>query len=77
MGDADEMTHDYAAAEMVAADDCDRGDAYGESDSDHHDACGDDEMVTVCGDSISASDHSNNSNSTNRMDMVMVNKILL
>ena len=67
------MTYDYAAAEMVAAADGDRGDA----DGDHHDAYGDGEIATACGDGVAVSDHSNNSNSTNRMDMVMVNKILL
>ena len=46
----DEMTHDYAAGEMVAAVDSDRGDADGESDSDHHDAYDDGEMVMVCSD---------------------------
>ena len=55
MGDADGMTHDYAAAEMVAdvkvaAVDSDRGDADGESDSDHHDVYDDGEMVMVCSD---------------------------
>ena len=42
MSDADEMTHDYAAAEMVAdvmvaAVDSDQGDVDGEADSDRHD----------------------------------------
>ena len=55
MGDAgemthDEMTHDYAAAEMVAAADSDQVDADGESDSDHHDSYDDGEMATVCSD---------------------------
>jgi predicted neutral ceramidase superfamily lipid hydrolase len=35
----DEMIHDYAAAEMVAA-----------ADSDRHDSYGDGEMATVCSD---------------------------
>lgn len=48
MSDADEMTHDYAADEMVAAVDSDRGDVDGESDSDCHDSDG--EMATVCND---------------------------
>lgn len=43
----DEMTHDYAAAKMVAAVDSDQVAADGEVDSDHHDACG--EIATVCG----------------------------
>ena len=53
MGDAgemthDEMTHDYAAAEMVAAADSDQVDADGEIDSDRHDSYGD--GATVCND---------------------------
>lgn len=48
----DEMTHDYAAAEMVvdvmvAAADSDQVDADGESDSDRHD-----EMTTICSDGV-------------------------
>ena len=55
MGDAgemthDEMTHDYAADEMVAAADSDQGDADGEIDSDHHDSDDDGENATVCSD---------------------------
>ena len=50
MGDAGEMTHDYAAAEMVAAADSDQVDADGESDSDRHDSDGDGENATVCSD---------------------------
>ena len=56
MSDADEMTHDYAAAEMVAdvkvaAVDSDRGDADGESDSDCHDSYGGDDVAEVLFDS--------------------------
>lgn len=59
----DEMTHDYAAAKMVAAVDSDQVDADGEADSDCHDSYGDGEMATVCnGDGVAAVlfDSSNN-----------------
>ena len=46
----DEMTHDYAAAKMVAAVDSDQVDAAGEVDSDRHDSYDDGEMATVCSD---------------------------
>ena len=49
MGDAGEMTHDYAAAELVAAADSDQVAADGEIDSDRHDSCVDGEIATVCG----------------------------
>lgn len=50
MSDAGEMTHDYAAAEMVAAVDSDQVAADGEIDSDRHDSDGDGENATVCSD---------------------------
>ena len=81
MGDAgemthDEMTHDYAAAEMVAAADSDQVDADGESDSDRHDSYDDDgEMATVCSDdgvAVVLFDSSNNIES-NCMDSHICN----
>ena len=82
MGDAgemthDEMTHDYAATKMVAAVDSDQVAADGEVDSDHHDAYGDDEIVTVCsGDDVAAVlfDSSNNIELPNCMDSHIYSK---
>ena len=83
MGDAgemthDEMTHDYAVAEMVAAADSDQVDDDGESDSDRHDSYDDGEMATVCsddGDGVAAVlfDSSNNIES-NCMDSHICSK---
>ena len=77
MSDAGEMTHDYAAAEMVAdvmvaAVDSDQIAADGEADSDHHDC----EMTTICSDDDAAVlfDSSNNIES-NCMDSHIYSKL--
>ena len=92
MGDAgemthDEMTHDYAAVQMVAAADSDRGDAdemVAAADSDHHDSDDGDmthddaKVTTICnddGDGVAAVliDSSNNTQ-TNCMDSHIYSK---
>lgn len=72
MSDADEMTHDYAAAEMVAAADSDQVAADGEADSDHHDG----EMATICSDDVAAVlFDSSNSIYSNCMDSHIYSKL--
>ena len=68
------MTHDYAEAAMVDAADSDRVDADGESDSDRHDACGDGEMVMVCGDGVAAVLFDSNNTWSNCMDSHIYSK---
>jgi hypothetical protein len=78
MGDAGEMTHDYAAAEMIAAIDSDLVDADGEIDSDRHDVYGDGEMATVCSDDgdgvATVLIHSSNNIESNCMDSHIYSK---
>ena len=79
MSDADEMTHDYAAAEMVAdvmvaAVDSDQVAADGEADSDHHYG----EMTTICSDDSDVAEvlfDSSNSIYSNCMDSHIYSKI--
>ena len=79
MSDADEMTHDYAAAEMVAdvmvaAVDIDQVAADGESDSDRHDG----EMTTICsddGDGVAEALFDSNNIESNCMDSHTYSKL--